>query len=256
MNNSENKKPTVGNAAHRPSLMGHAADPSAAPDMRAGQSSTRVLADLGGQKSSTSFKGTAAALISGAVVVAAGSVYWASRSSAPAALATAPHLNAAPTVATATVPPAPESPKAAPVVLAAATAASPLAVPEAGAARIISDESNIARSSKPLAAVMPTPAMMPSKARPAGASGAPARSLSAESDPFREKSRPYVKTATVAKDGPKAAAPATKERTAAPSRLARATPAHVASKRADADTDTDLLAAMLRRSGGNQSPSQ
>lgn len=268
MNTSKNKTPNTGNTAPRPSLMGSAATaPSAMPDTRAALQSTRVLADLGGQKSSTRFKGATAALISGAVLVAAGSAYWASsRLSAPTTLPTAPQIAAAPPAAN--VPasvPAESSKPAPPVVVAVATAASPSAAAptETGAARVIADEGNTAANSNPLAAVVPTPATTPAKTRNVAATGAhssePAkpssvRVASAQGEPLREKPRAAARAATVAKakDNVKSAAAVAKERNASSSRQARSTSAQLASKRADSDTDTDLLAAMLRRGSGNQ----
>lgn len=247
MNNLENKLPTTGNVGSRPSLMAQTVAASIAPEVGNGQQPTRVLAELGGKQSSTRFVSPAAAMVLSAVVVATGAAYWVGSRVNASSSAAEPYVVAPPPAATART------------ERAATTASPSVELPDGGAAKIIAGD--IAAAADLPTTVTSVAVAAPEKAQPRAAAETRPRErvksafiASTRDKTPHQKARPVASTATVAaaRSRSKPIAAATKTRSGSSPRLARATTSPIVSKRARPDTDTELLAAMLRRSGGEQ----
>lgn len=240
MSNLSNKASGAG----RPSLMSTPPAPSTAPNLRAGSMPTRVLADLGGQKTSYRRSAVAALLVLGAIGVAAGSVYWAQLSFKPSATSAVQLASAAPAEARAPANAAAASAAPTPAPVPAADAAA--APAEVSAAKIVTAEAApaAAATTRPAATETPPPATSTSGTTP------PAPDKSAQ--PAPRKAQPEkARAVATAKASSKPVAVATAKPRPKNQRVADGnTKRNETAKRAD--PDTDLLAAMLRRSGSPQ----
>lgn len=236
MSNMQRHAPHTG----RPSLMGASSNTSASsvPDTGGSSEPLRVLADLGGQKTSSRLGATALALVCCVAVCAASGIYWASSHRDTAKAPAAEAATAAPPkeIAKASSPPSVPS----------------IPAPEISPARVVVDEPSLV-TAKPLAVAAADAAPSPLVA----ANAVVHRDITAAATPVPAKlgrkvaeSAPRVAPSATAKAKPVTSQPAiaaAKTRNTA-QRQARANP-NVEAASSRTDPDTDLLAAMLRRNG-------
>lgn len=218
MSNSERKVP----AASRPSLMGSGPSAAVSIDER-----TRVLADLGGQHKAAPFlssrKGTFIGVVAGLIAATVAAVYWFD----PGLIAVT--ANALPSAVTT----AKLQPNAAPAPEAQPRAEAGAAATDSSAARIViaeeaSSANEVTSPPAPIASAGPVTGTTPAVRTPASnqtraGAAKPARTVTARTS-AQSKGRPVAKSS---KNG-------------------------VQPHRKGADPDSDLLAAMLRRSDGDQ----